>query len=80
MTFKFLVLMRISTLNVTEKRRILAVTVRQTSPTLIEYYVSPDAVDRVAIGAALWGMMILSFCGLGFMAYRRKSEGSFRFA
>jgi hypothetical protein len=27
-----------------------------------------------------WAMMILGFCGLGFMAYRRKSEGSFRLA
>jgi PEP-CTERM motif len=27
-----------------------------------------------------WAMMILGFFGLGFMAYRRKSEGSFRLA
>jgi PEP-CTERM motif len=27
-----------------------------------------------------WAMMVLGFFGLGFMAYRRKSEGSFRLA
>jgi hypothetical protein len=27
-----------------------------------------------------WAMMILGFCGVGFMAYRRKSKPAFRFA
>jgi fibro-slime domain-containing protein len=27
-----------------------------------------------------WAMMILGFCGVGFMAYRRKSQGSLRLA
>jgi hypothetical protein len=27
-----------------------------------------------------WAMMILGFCGLGFMAYRRKSAPTFRLA
>jgi hypothetical protein len=31
--------------------------------------------------ASTWAMMILGFCGLGFMTYRRKQDGSaFRFA
>ena len=37
-------------------------------------------LDGVTIAAvpepSTWAMMILGFCGLGFMAYRRKSEGS----
>jgi hypothetical protein len=29
---------------------------------------------------ATWAMMLLGFCGLGFMAYRRRSGGTLRFA
>lgn len=40
---------------------------------------------QVNVGAvpepSTWAMMILGFCGLGFMAYRKKQSGSaFRFA
>ena len=40
-------------------------------------------VDDLASGvpeASTWAMMILGFCGVGFMAYRRKNKHSFRFA
>ena len=30
--------------------------------------------------SSTWAMMILGFCGVGFLAYRRKSKPSFRFA
>jgi hypothetical protein len=29
---------------------------------------------------ATWAMMLLGFCGLGFLAYRRRSSGALRFA
>jgi hypothetical protein len=41
-------------------------------------------VDNISIAAvpepSTWAMMILGFCGLGFMAYRRKSQASVRLA
>jgi hypothetical protein len=40
------------------------------------------ALDNVSVAAvpepATWGMMILGFFGIGFMAYRRKSPSAFR--
>jgi hypothetical protein len=38
-----------------------------------------DAVAAVP-EPATWAMMLLGFCGIGFMAIRRKSKSSFRFA
>jgi hypothetical protein len=37
-------------------------------------------VAAAAPEPATWAMMILGFCGVGFMAYRRKNKHSFRFA
>jgi hypothetical protein len=42
--------------------------------------ISLSAVTSAVPEPSTWAMMILGFFGLGFMAYRRKSEGSFRFA
>jgi hypothetical protein len=45
---------------------------------------SAFAFDVTSVSAvpepSTWAMMILGFCGVGFMAYRRKSESSFRIA
>jgi PEP-CTERM motif len=38
------------------------------------------AVTSAVPEPSTWAMMILGFCGIGFMAYRRKSKPSFRFA
>jgi hypothetical protein len=39
---------------------------------------------RIDVAAAVpelstWGMMLLGFCGVGLMAYRKRTDGSFRF-
>ncbi len=44
---------------------------------------SGDASSTIVVSVpepSTWAMMILGFAGVGFMAYRRKSKSSFRFA
>ena len=42
--------------------------------------VSPEFLTSAVPESSTWAMMILGFLGLGFMAYRRKSNNSFRLA
>jgi hypothetical protein len=46
-----------------------------------EFNVAPARSDVGGVPEpSTWAMMILGFLGLGFMAYRRKSDYSFRLA
>lgn len=51
-----------------------------TNPTFENYYAFTVGQVGAVPEASTWAMMILGFCGLGFMAYRRKGEGSVRLA
>jgi hypothetical protein len=44
-----------------------------------EVQVSVDGVGAVP-EPSTWAMLVLGFAGIGFMAYRRKNEATFRFA
>jgi hypothetical protein len=50
--------------------------------TYIDYYNGQYLAANFSVSGvpepATWAMMILGFCGLGFLAYRRKSEMAFR--
>jgi hypothetical protein len=58
----------------------LVTSISWTNPQFEDWYGFTVGVEAAVPEASTWAMMILGLFGVGFMAYRRKSNPSFRFA